>query len=98
MSQHHREIDIAELILAGIKVIIVCTKGFSKWHHEDSYDPENMASSLTAGGVENCHFFAWGSVSLQIWCSDSSDTSLQRYGGIGKEKSIDFAHFQDIIT
>ena len=29
LSQNHREINIAESILANIKVVITCTKGFS---------------------------------------------------------------------
>ena len=30
LSQNHRGIDIAELILVSMKVIIACTKGFPK--------------------------------------------------------------------
>ena len=58
---------------------------------------DNMATSLT--GVENCHFLALVRlVPIQISYSDPYNTSVQRYGGIAKEKSVSFAHFQVIIT
>ena len=49
-------------------------------------------------GCRKSPFLARGVVPLQIWYRYSQDTSLWRYGGIFKEKSINFADFQVIIT
>ena len=43
-------------------------------------------------------FWLWGGQFLSKFDTVISKTSLWRYGGIGKEKFINFAHFQIIIT
>ena len=54
LSQNHREMNIAELILLSLKVIIACTKGFfNTLCNGDSLDIDNMTTSLTAWGVGN---------------------------------------------
>ena len=52
LSGNHREINIAEFILVSIKVIIALPRSFT-----DNDIMDNMVTSLTAGGVENCLFW-----------------------------------------